>query len=53
MIVSTLHKDLKLISGVQQIIWTLIVINNCVDNVTKEEPKGDLTIMPKSTSLQC
>jgi len=44
MIVSTLHIDLKSIHGVQQIIKTFIVINNCVDNVTNEEPKGDLTI---------
>jgi hypothetical protein len=46
MIVSTLHMDLKSIHGVQQIIKTLnsVVIDNCVDNVTKEEPKGDLTI---------
>lgn len=43
MIVSTLHIDLKSIHGVQQIIKTLIVINNCRDNVTKEEPKGDQT----------
>jgi hypothetical protein len=43
MIVNTLHIDLKSINGVQQIIKTLIVINNCVDNLTKEEPKGEQT----------